>query len=69
MKEAIKNICFLHSVLYEFSAIPEKSRLWFIFVDVFINDQKRFGFSNSESLSLVTWAFFVFEVICFCLVS
>ena len=27
VKEAIKNVCLLHTVLYEFSAIPERSRL------------------------------------------
>ena len=27
VKEVIKNVCLLHTILYEFSAIPEKTRL------------------------------------------
>ena len=64
VKEAIKT--FVFSTLPFTNSRPSlrKVGFWFIFVDVFISDQKRFGFSNSESLSLVTWTFFFFEIIC-----
>ena len=63
-KKRLKTFAF--STLSFMNSRPSlrKVGFWFIFVDVFINNQKRFGFSNSERLSLVTWAFFSFEIIC-----
>lgn len=46
-----------------------KEGFWFIFVADFMNDQKHFGFSSTESRRLLATSFFFLRIICLVYVS